>query len=123
MQLVDQHKNKADPLPSGITIKKTQFLTMMDNYKNAVLTAVVAPTDREAVRAGLKKAVKWFGKVLGVLLPCVPNNYDGLRCIRAYVSRISVHFDRFVSRLLPTSMVHAVRKLIRSRLLQKCSHI
>jgi hypothetical protein len=86
-QLWQQMQSKP-ALPPGISIKKTQFLTMMENYKNSVLMTSVAPTDRDSARSGLKKAVFIFGKVLGLLLPKLKEDADGLRCVRAYVSAL-----------------------------------
>ena len=49
-------------------LSKTQFLNMLENYKNAVLTTRVNATDRGALKKGLKSATTIFGRVLKLIL-------------------------------------------------------
>lgn len=94
--IFNQMKKETTGLPSGIKVTTSQFLSMLENYKNCVLTETIAPTDIEIINNGLKKATKVFARVLRQLLQALrtadcsdelikKHKDNGVRCLLAFV--------------------------------------
>jgi hypothetical protein len=52
----------------GISLSKGQYLSMLENYKEVLLTTRVEAVNRDTVRSGLKKATKIFGNLLQMVV-------------------------------------------------------